>query len=191
VILSEVPGDITRLLIAWRNGDASALEKLTSIVYSELRLLARSYMRHERDGHTLEPTGLIHEAYLRLAGQSAPDWQNRSHFFGVAAHIMRQVLVDYARNRRAGKRDGGRRVTMSETLAVSGNRTVDVLDLDRALDDLANVDPRKARIVELRFFGGLTVEETASALEISAPTIRRELRMAETWLYQRLRTLPG
>jgi RNA polymerase sigma factor (TIGR02999 family) len=176
-------------LTGWRNGDADALEKLTPIVYSELRLLAQSYLRQERAGHTLEPTALLHEAYLRLVGQSTPEWQNRSHFFGVAARIMRQVLVDYARHRRAAKRDGGRRVTITKALAVPGNRAVDVLDLDRALTDLASVDPRKVRIVELRFFGGLTVEETASALKISTSTIHRELRMAETWLYQRLRTL--
>jgi RNA polymerase sigma-70 factor (ECF subfamily) len=185
--LSGASSEVTRLLIDWRNGDPSALERLTPLVYAELRRLARSCMRQERPGHTLQPTALVHEAYLRLVDQSAPEWQNRSHFFGVAAQIMRQVLVDQARHRRAAKRDGGRRTTMSEMLAISGNRNVDMLDLDWALGELGRVDPRKARIVELRFFGGLTVDETALALDISAPTVRRETRMAETWLYQRLK----
>ncbi len=178
-------------MIDWRNGDPAALEKLTPLVYAELRRVARGQLRQERLGHTLEPTGLIHEAYLRLAGQTPPEWQNRAHFFAVAAQVMRQVLVDHARQRQAAKRDGGRRVTMTDMLAISRNRTVDMLDLDRALNELGRIDPRKARIVELRFFGGLTVDETALALEISAPTVRREIRMAETWLYQRLRIQPA
>jgi RNA polymerase sigma factor (TIGR02999 family) len=186
--LSGISGEVTRLLPDWQNGDRTALDRLTPVVYAELRRLARSYMRQERPDHTLQPTALVHEAYLRLVDQSSPNWQNRHHFFGVAAQIMRQVLVDQARHRRAAKRDAGCRVTMSETLAISGNRNVDMLDLDHALDELGKVDPRKTRIVELRFFGGLTVEETALALDISAPTVRREMRMAETWLYQRIKT---
>jgi RNA polymerase sigma factor (TIGR02999 family) len=188
--LPETAGDITRLLIEWRNGDPAALEKLTPLLYADLRGLARRFMRRERPNHTLEPTALIHEAYLRLADQSSPAWQDRSHFFAVASKIMRQVLVDQARRRHRAKRDGGRRVTLEETVALPGNRSADLLDLDFALGELAKLDPLKAQMVELRFFGGLTVDETAAALDTSTRTVYREMRMAETWLYQRLKAEP-
>jgi RNA polymerase sigma factor (TIGR02999 family) len=178
--------EITLLLGRWGAGDRQALDRLMPVVYSELKHLAAVYLNGERQGHTLQPTALVHEAYLRLVDQSLPNWQNRSHFFGVAAQLMRQILVDHARHHQAAKRDGGQRVPMSDTVAISQDRTTDLLALDEALIDLAQLDPRKAKIIELRFFAGLSVEETAMMLDVSAPTIHREAKMAETWLYCRL-----
>jgi RNA polymerase sigma factor (TIGR02999 family) len=184
--MPESAEQVKRLLIDWSKGDKTALTELTPLVYAELRRLAATYLRQERPDHTLQPTALVHEAYIRLVSQSLPDWKNRSHFFGVAAQLMRQILVDYARQRRAAKRDGGQRVPMSDTVAISQDRTTDLLALDEALIDLAQLDPRKVKIIELRFFAGLSVEETAMTLDVSAPTIHRETKMAETWLYRRL-----
>jgi RNA polymerase sigma factor (TIGR02999 family) len=186
----EAATDITRLLIDWNNGDQSALEQLTPLVYRELRLLARRYLRAEHSEHALQPTELVHESYLRLVEQARPDFKNRAHFFGVAARIMRQVLVDHARQRRALKRDGGRRTELRDTLFGGSDggptRNIDVLDLDEALQALHMIDPRKTRVVELRFFGGLSVEETAEALQVSVATVHRDAQVAEAWLYRRL-----
>jgi RNA polymerase sigma-70 factor (ECF subfamily) len=178
---------VTELLIRWSNGDHGALDQLTPLVYEELRDLARSYLRRESPGQSLQPTALVHEAYIRLVDQSLPDWKNRAHFFGVAARVMRQILVDQARNHHALKRDGGRQVEMDDAVALTDDRSAELLALDEALRTLESFDTRKAKIVELRFFAGLTVEETASALEISPATVHREVRLAETWLYRKLR----
>ena len=183
---SPSPG-VTQLLRQWSQGDNSALEQLTPIVYQELRRLADSYMRRERPDHTLQATALIHEAYLRLVDQSQPPWQNRAHFFGVAAHLMRLILVDHARSHRAAKRgSGSRNISLDEALVLSDDRTEDLLALEEALCALAKFDERKCRIVEMRFFSGLSPEETADALGISAPTVHRELRLAKAWLHSQL-----
>jgi RNA polymerase sigma factor (TIGR02999 family) len=184
--MSEPAHQVTQLLADWTNGDRAALDRLTPLVYAELRRLAAGYLRQERAGHTLQPTALVHEAYIRLIDQANPDWKNRSHFFAVAAQLMRQILVDHARLHRAVKRDGGRKVPLSDTMAVIKGRNTDLIELDDALRELEGIDPRKTRIVELRFFAGLTVEETAQAMEVSIATVHRELKVAETWLYRRL-----
>jgi RNA polymerase sigma-70 factor, ECF subfamily len=178
--------NVTQLLDAWSNGDSTALDKLLPLVYSELRHLAQSYLRQERPGHTLQPSALVNEAYLRLVDQSVPDWRNRSHFFGVAAKLMRDILVDHARRHRATKRHGGRKVTLDEAMAKSEDRTADLIALDDALTELQSFDPRKAKMVELRFFVGLSVEETARALDVSVATVHRNIKVAETWLYRKL-----
>ena len=182
---------VSRLLADWSNGDRAALDELTPLVYAELRRLAASYLRQERSDHTLQPTALVHEAYIRLVSQSLPDWKNRSHFFGVAAQLMRQILVDYARQRRSAKRDGGLKIPLSPAFAGTDHRSDGLIELDAALTDLEHVDPRKARIVELRFFAGLTVDETADAIDLSVATVHREVKMAETWLYRRLNPAPA
>lgn len=187
----EPAQQVTQLLIDWKNGDRTALDKLTPYLYAELRRLAASYMRQERSDHTLQPTALIHEAYLRLAAQSQPDWQSRSHFFGVAAQLMRQILVDHARARSTGKRDGGRRVPMEEAVAIGEGRSVELIALDGALRELETIDARKSKVIELRFFAGLSVEETAEVVNVSLATVHRDLRMAEAWLYQRLKSGGG
>jgi RNA polymerase sigma-70 factor, ECF subfamily len=187
----ELPAQVTRFLSDWRNGDMTALDKLTPFIYAELRRLAASYMRRERSDHTLQPTALIHEAYLRLVAQSQPDWQSRSHFFGVAAQLMRQILVDHARSHSTAKRDGGRRVPLEESLAIGEGRSVELIALDAALQELAALDPRKSKMIELRFFAGLSIDETAEVVNVSAATVHRDLRLAETWLYQRLKIGTG
>lgn len=166
-------------------GNQHALNKLTPLVYKELRQLAAAYLQRERRGHTLQPTALVHEAYLRLVDQSNPNWQNRSHFFGVAARLMRQILVDHARRRRAGKR-AGRRVPLEEAVSLCPERSPDLVALDAGLTALEQIDPRKCKAVELRYFGGLAMEEIAEALQVSATTVRRDLRMAEAWLHQEM-----
>ena len=183
------PGEVTHLLQAWGHGDAAATERLLPLVYGELRRRAAAYLRRERPGHTLRPTDLVHEAYLRLCSQNAA-WQNREQFFGVAARLMRRILVDHARARRAAKRGRGLRVTLSEALAASAPPEPDILDLDAALDELAARDERQARLVELRFFGGLTQEESAQVIGVSLATANREWAMAKAWLYRRLKSLP-
>jgi len=180
-----VPGDVTRLLVEWANGDEQALERLTPLVYDELRQLAAGYLRHERPDHTLQPTALVHEAYLRLVDQSNPSWQNRSHFFGVAARLMREILVDHARRRNAGKR-AGPKVSLEEAVSFPAERGADLVALDSALKGLEKIDRRKCRAIELRYFGGLSIDETARALEVSAVTVRRDLRMAEAWLHHEM-----
>ena len=186
------PGDVTRLLIAWNGGDAGALEKLIPLVYGELRRQARGYLRNERSGHTLQPTALVHEVYLRLIDQSRVKWQNRAHFFGVAARAMREILVDHARKRRATKRGGFHSlISIDDVNPEAPQRSFDLLDLDRTLKRLAALDERQARLVELRVFGGLTIDEAAEVLEISPATVSREWRHAETWLHRELsRELP-
>jgi RNA polymerase sigma factor (TIGR02999 family) len=182
---APAPHQVTLLLREWKAGDNSALDKLTPLIYNELHRLANSYLRRERPDHTLQPTALVNEAYLRLVDQRTPDWQNRAHFFGVAAQLMRQVLVDYARSHRSEKRGAGARMLpLDEALTFTAEKADELLLLDEALGKLATVDPRKSRAVELRFFGGLTIEEIANVMEISVATVGRELRMAEAWLYR-------
>jgi len=174
---------ITQLLIKWRNGDHAALDELASQVYSELRRLARYYLSQERPGHTMQPSDLVQEAYLRLVDEKEIDWQNRAHFFGVAAMRMRHILVEHARGRQAAKRGGGEyRLSLGETDRLTENRDVNLLALDDALQKLEALDPQKARIVELRYFSGLTIEQTAEALRISPATVKRDWSMARAWL---------
>jgi RNA polymerase sigma factor (TIGR02999 family) len=189
--MSQATHDVTQLLTDWSNGDNKALDRLTPLVYAELRRLANHYLRREQVNHTLQPTALVHEAYLRLVDQSVPDWKNRSHFFGVAAKLMRQILVDHARGQRAAKRDGGHQVPLSDTIAIAKDRSADLVELDGALNELERIDARKTRIVELRFFAGLSVEETARVMDLSVATVYRETRMAETWLYRKLSPDPA
>jgi RNA polymerase sigma factor (TIGR02999 family) len=179
--------DVTQLLVNWGNGDKAALDQLTPILYDELRRLADSYLRRERDDHTLQPTALVHEAYVKLADQTKLQWQNRAHFFGIAAQVMRHILVDHSRKHRAEKRgSGGPKVPLEEGLLVSRTRDADVVALDDALKSLAKIDERKSKIIELRYFGGLTTEEMAEVLGISVATIGRELRMAQAWLHREM-----
>lgn len=171
------------MLHDWSEGDRDAPARLMPLVYDELRSLARNYLRGERPNHTLQATGLVHEAYLRLVDQTAATWQNRAHFLGVAAAVMRRILVDYARSRRAAKRGGGiEKIQLDEAIAVSPERHVDLVALDDAMKDLGRFDPRQSQIVELRFFGGLTVEEVGEVLGISERTVKREWRLARAWL---------
>jgi RNA polymerase sigma factor (TIGR02999 family) len=179
--------EVTRLLVSWCDGDESAYERLMPLVHGELMRLARHYMRSERPGHTLQPTALVNEAYLRLVDWKNVRWQNRSHFYGVAAQMMRRILVDFARSRPAHKRDGGARlVTLGEADGLQQEPHADLLALDEALDALAAFDPRKVAIVELKFFGGLSVEETAEVLKLSPTTVMREWAKAKAWLYREL-----
>jgi RNA polymerase sigma factor (TIGR02999 family) len=182
------PRTITRLLVDWGNGDETALEDLTPLVYGELHSLAQTYLGRGHRGQTLQPTELIGELYLRLIDRSqSVQWENRSHFFGIAARLMRLVLVDHARARHAGKRGGGiERVTLKETLALSPSRAPDVLELDEALRRLAELDERKARVIELRYFGGMKREEIAAALGLTVSTVKRDLRLGEAWLRRSL-----
>jgi RNA polymerase sigma-70 factor (ECF subfamily) len=181
------PGQVTELLRAWSDGDQQALARLMPLVEAELRRLARVYMSRERRGHTLQPTALVNEAFLRLADAHGLRWQDRAHFLGISARLMRRVLVDHARSHGYQKRGGGaRRVALDEALLASPEPSVDVVALDRALEALAAVDERKSRVVELRFFGGLTVEETAQVLHFSSDTIKRDWRLAKLWLLREL-----
>ena len=183
---------ITRLLNAWQNGDATARDRLFVLVYQELRRRASLQLRHERQGHTLRPTALVHEAYLRLMGQDRVKWQNRAQFFAIASEMMRRVLVDHARERKAAKRGGTAvRVALEEDVAAAEAREVDLIALDSALDELAAMDPRQSRVVELRFFGGLGTAEIAEVLDVSRATVDRDWRFARTWLYRRLATPNG
>src|ERR1700730_711347 len=181
--------ELTRLLTEWVRGNQNALDDLTPLVYRELRQLAASYLRKEREGHTLQPTALVHEAYLRLVDQKSPTWQDRSHFFGVAARLMRQILGDHARGRKAGKRAGSRvKVSLDEALTFQQERSRDLVALDIGLSALEKLDPRKCKAVELRYFGGFSMDEIAQALDVSAVTVRRDLRMAEAWLHHQMGT---
>ena len=181
-------GQVTGLLRAWSDGDETALEQLIPLVEAELRRLARSYMRRERPEHTLQTTALINEAFIRLTDAKQVRWNDRAHFLGISARLMRRVLVDHARARNYQKRGGTvQRVSFNETVAVRGSdASLDVIALDQALDALASVEPRQAKIVELRFFGGLSVEETADALHMSTDTIKRDWRLAKQWLAHEL-----
>src|SRR5262245_42064784 len=179
--------DITEILLAWRAGDENALGVLTPIVYAELHRLARHYMAGERADHTLQATALVHEAYLKLVDSSRVQWQNRAHFLAVAAQIMRRILVDFARSRGYLKRGGGwDKVTLDETVVVTADQDAGLVAIDEALQTLARFDPRKAQVVELRFFGGLTLEETAEALGVSADTVGRDWTAARAWLKREL-----
>jgi len=181
------PEQVTQLLIEWKSGNKAAMDLLVPIVYDELRHLAQKYLRDERAAATLQPTALVNEAYLRLVAQRMPDWESRSHFFGVAAHLMRQVLVDHARRHRSGKRGSGLpKASLDEVLGFGVEKSNDIVALDDALNTLAEMDERKSKIVELRYFGGFSVEETAQALNVSTATVGREQRMAEAWLYREL-----
>ena len=173
--------DVTQLLAQWANGDKQALDDLIPLVYRELRRLAASHLRKERKSHTLQATALVHEAYLRLVDQKNPNWQNRSHFYGVASQLMRRILVDHARKRQADKR-AGQRVSLEEAVSFQRERSRELLALDSSLTALEKLDPRKYRAVELRYFGGLSMDEIAQTMDVSAVTVRRDLRMAEAWL---------
>lgn len=178
---------VTELLIAWSNGDQSAFDKLMPLIDEELRRLAHRYMSRERAGHTLQTTALINEAFLHLVNRKNLQWQNRAHFFGLAAQVMRTILVDHARSHASVKRGGGtRNLELDEALVVSQQKAAEVVALDEALKQLALIDPRQSRIVELRFFGGLTVEEAAEVLHVSPVTIKREWSTAKAWLYHEL-----
>ena len=179
------PGDVTRLLHAWNEGDVGARDQLIPIIYAELRRRAAAHLRRERRGHTLRPTDLVHETYMRLRAQNAA-WQNREQLFAVASRLMRRILVDHARGRAAAKRGGGMRVTLVESAARTGPAEPDLLDLDAALDELSGLDERQAQLVEMRFFGGLEIEEAARALGVSVATANRDWVTARAWLYRRL-----
>jgi RNA polymerase sigma factor (TIGR02999 family) len=179
---------VTQLLVRWKSGDTSALEALLPLVYGELHKIARHYLASERPDHTLQSTALVHEAYLRLVDQSPGKGaiENRAHFFGIAARLMRQILVDHARARSASKRGAGCVVTLDESASILKNQSVDIVALDDALTELARLDERQARMVELRFFAGLSVEDTARALDISPATVKRSWTAARLWLYREL-----
>ena len=181
----ESPNPVTELLVRWRSGDRDALEALMPLVYDELRRLAHHYLRQERSDHTLQSTALVHEAYLRLTGNTPPQWQSRAHFFGIAAHLMRQILVEHARSRGTAKRGGNApRLALDESLAMPQQTGVDVIALDRALQQLSELDAQQGRIVELRFFTGLTIEDTSEVLGISPATVKRDWTTARAWLFR-------
>jgi RNA polymerase sigma factor (TIGR02999 family) len=181
------PHEVTQLLIDWRNGDQGALAHLMPLVYDELRQIAARSLRRERPDYTLQATALVHEAYLRLVDQRQAQWQNRAHFFGIAAQVMRRLLVDYARRQHAAKRGGAApKISLDEARREAAGRGADVVALDEALTALAALDPQQSRIVELRFFGGLTIEETAEVIGVSPATVKRDWSMAKAWLYREL-----
>ena len=179
---------ITQLLIDWRTGDEAALEKLMPLVYSELRRLAGNYLRREQQGHTLQPTALVNEAYLRLVDQKQVKWQNRAQFYGIAAQLMRRILVDHARQKHAEKRGGSdqQRLSITSAPGLSTKPDFDVLALHEALEELASIDGQQSRIVELKFFGGLSIEETAEVMGLGHATVERDWKMARAWLRRKL-----
>ena len=184
---SPSPQEVTRLLADWSQGNKAALDQLTPLVYEELRRLAHHYMSRERSGHTLQTTALVNEAYLRLADQTDPHWQNRAHFFAVAAQVMRHILVNYAKSRQAEKRGGGaRRVELEEAATVSAGQAAEIIELNEALERLAALDSRKTQVVELKYFGGLSYEEIAEVLKVSTVTVRRDWDFAKAWLHNEL-----
>ncbi len=180
--------EVTALLHEINNGTENAPEKLLPLVYDELRKLAQRYMQNERPEHTLQATALVHDAYIRLVDWQNVSWQNRAHFFSVAAHVMRNILVDHAVKRKAQKRDFGQRMELTDDISFTGRRDIDLVELNEALDDLSAIEPVQARIVELRFFAGLSIEETSHVLRISSSTVKREWAIAKTWLYRRLKS---
>jgi RNA polymerase sigma factor (TIGR02999 family) len=185
--MTPSPKELTNLLVAWRNGDREALNRLMPLVYNELRLLAHRYMSRRYAGQTLQTTALVHEAYVRLAGRDPVAWQNRAHFFAVCAQVMRNLLVDRARSRRAARHGGaGRRVSLDEAAVITPEKHIDLIALDEALDRLAKLDLRKSQIIEMRYFGGMSVEETAEFLGVSPITVKREWLKARAWLYREL-----
>jgi len=182
--------EVTQLLADWSNGNQAALEKLIPLVEAELHRLAHHYMNRERAGHTLQTTALVDEAYLRLVGQKNIAWHNRAHFFGIAAKLMRQILVDYARKRHFAKRGGNAwHVSLNEAAVVADERASELISLDEALQELAQISPEQSRIVELRFFGGMTIEETAEVMGLSVDKVKRDWSMAKTWLYHELKSV--
>ncbi len=181
--MTSSPHDVTQLLVAWGNGDQMARDQLMPLVYEELHRLAHRYINRERRGHTLQTSALVNEAFLKLVDQRDVHWQNRAHFFGIAAQMMRRILVDYARNRKYAKRGGNaRQVTLNEELIVSDERNAEVVALDDALKSLAQIDQRKSQVVELKFFAGLSIEETAEVLAVSPGTVMRDWTLAKAWL---------
>lgn len=181
------PRDLTQLLVNWRNGDKAALDEMTPVLYEELRRLARHFLSAERSDHTLQPTALVNEAYLRLVDQRAVDWRNRAHFLGVAATIMRRILINHAEARKAAKRQPfADAVALEDALGVFTNPRVDLLELNRSLDRLAKLDAQQGKVVELRYFGGLSIDETAEAMGISPATVKREWVTAKLWLVRQL-----
>ena len=185
--MSPTSPNITKLLLEWRAGDAKALDRLMPLVYHELRRMADYYLRNERPGHTLQPSALVNEAYLRLVDHEGIDWQNRAHFFGVAAQAMRRILVDHARSRNYQKRGGAaQRVSLDEAATLSADRAGELIALDEALSELEKIDPRKSRIVEIRYFGGFSIEETAALLDVSTATVSRDWETAKAWLLREL-----
>ena len=185
--MSTSPQAVTQLLVDWGNGDRQALEKLTPLVYQELKRLAARYLRRERREHTLQSTALVHEAWLRLIDQNHVHWQNRAQFFGIAAEMIRRILIDHARNRQAAKRgDGAIKLSLDEALGAPDRRDFDLVALDDALGDLAKLDPKQGKLVELRFFAGLSIEESAEVLGVSPATVKREWAVAKAWLYREL-----
>jgi RNA polymerase sigma factor (TIGR02999 family) len=187
-VSGEPSSQVTELLVRWRGGDREAMESLMPLVYDELRRLANHYLQRERSDHTLQSTALVHEAYLRLAGQSAPQWQNRAHFFGIAARVMRQILVEYARAHSAAKRGGvgACKITLDESLEIAQKTNIDVVALDGALERLSELDPQQSRIVELRFFTGLTIEDTSEVMGLSPATVKRDWTSARAWLHREI-----
>lgn len=185
--MSTSPQAVTQLLVDWGNGDRQALEKLTPLVYQELKRLAARYLRRERREHTLQSTALVHEAWLRLIDQNHVHWQNRAQFFGIAAEMIRRILIDHARNRQAAKRgDGAIKLSLDDALATPDRRDFDLVALDDALEDLAKLDPKQGKLVELRYFAGLSIEESAEVLGVSPATVKREWAVARAWLYREL-----
>jgi RNA polymerase sigma factor (TIGR02999 family) len=185
--MAERAGAVTRLLKAWESGDLEARDELIPLVYRELRQRAAVYLRRERLDHTLQPTALVHEAFVRLVGQNRAAWKNRAHFFGIAAQMMRRILVDHARDRHRAKRQGFK-VTLEEDVATTQPAHIEVLTLDSALDELTRLDARQGQIVELRYFGGLSEDEVAAVLSVSRATVTREWQTARAWLYRRMTT---
>lgn len=184
----DLRDQVTQLLAAWQSGDGRALDRLTPLVYGELRKIAGAYLSREREAQTIQPTELVNEAYIRLVSQNQSGFENRHRFYGVAAHLMRQILADFFRRKRSAKRGGGIAPAMlEESVAGAGGRPADIVALDDALTALAAFDPRKCQVIELRFFGGFSVEETAQALGISVATVGREQRLAEAWLAKEMR----
>ena len=181
--MSIPANDLTQLLVSWSEGNKDALDKLVPLVYAELRRIARRYMGRESPGHTLQTSALINEAYVKLVDRRNVQWQNRAHFFAVSAQVMRHILIDHARSRHYAKRGAGaRKISLDETAVLSDQRAADLVALDDALNALAQIDPRKSRIIELRFFGGLSIEETAEIMKIAPVTVTREWRAARAWL---------
>lgn len=185
------PGQVTQLLQQWSDGETEVLEELLPLVYSELRKVAAGYLRKERGNHTLQPTALVHEAYLKLLGQDRTQWSNRAHFFAIAAQAMRRILVDHARKDKAAKRGGPfAAISLEDAPQIGRSRSIDLIALDFALERLAELDERQARIVELRFFGGLTVEEASEVMNVSERTVAREWKMARAWLRDQMEAAP-
>jgi RNA polymerase sigma factor (TIGR02999 family) len=186
--MSGATSELTGLLEDWKRGDPTALQRLTPLIYDELRRIAHRYAQRERNGHTLQTTALVNEAYLRLAGGEKRDWQNRSHFFAVTAQVMRHILIDHARKRRYVKHGGeAQQVSLESVSLMAGERAAELIALDEALAEFAKLDPRKAQVVELRYFGGLSLEETATAVDVSLMTVRRDWQTAKAWLFKRLK----